>query len=819
MNRTHPLFPPPPAWHVLRRYDGDHLAKIALPVGGIGTGTVALGGRGNLRDFEWANRPAKHFRPHNTHLLLWAKPENAESVTRLLEGALPDAVYEGWDGATVPNHHFPRFREAYFETAYPFGRTVLSDPDVPLVCAVEAWNPLVPPDVEKSGLPVMCLRVCLTNPGAIAVDAALAFSLANVIGSDGVNHAATGNRITARKANGVTGLFYDSEGVPETAEALGTVALVTDAALPTSHRTAWNSDGWGGALLDFWDDFSADGAVDERDRGGERCPTGTLAVRVRVEPGETVAVPFLLAWCFPNRPSWTPADTGAKWLDGGGNATGAPTVGNYYTTRYTDAWHVAETVWHDLPALEAETLRFVNTFCAANMPDEIKEAALFNLSSLRTQTLFRTPDGRFFGWEGTHDKHGSCYGSCTHVWNYEQATAFLFAPIARSLRETEFLHMTDPATGHMAFRVGLPLTTHARTWHLAAADGQMGCLMKLHRDFMLCGDIEWLRSLWEPAKRALAFAWIPGGWDADCDGVMEGCQHNTMDVEYYGANAQMGFWYLGALRAMEELAQVMGDADFARDCRRLFVSGSAKLDAELFTGAFYRHNITPPTGTVASGLRDEPPPFPDGETPPLQIGAACLVDALVGQFFAHVSHLGYLADETKINTTLSTILRHNRKRGFFDHFNPMRSFALGDETALLMASYPDGDRPTRPFPYFGEVMTGFEYVVAAHLLYEGRTEEGLQVVRHIRERYDGAKRNPYDEAECGHHYARAMASWACVTAWTGQRGNVADGTLSFKPLAEGETSRYDFFATGDAWGIVETDANGNSRPVEVAIPL
>ena len=100
-----------------------------------------------------------------------------------------------------------------------------------------------------------------------------------------------------------------------------------------------------------------------------------------------------------------------------------------------------------------------------------------------------------------------------------------------------------------------------------------------------------------------------------------------------------------------------------------------------------------------------------------------------------------------------------------DHFNNMRSYALGEESGLLMASWPKG-RPKIPFPCFSEVMTGFEYTAAVGMIYEGMEEEGLQVMQNIRDRYDGAKRSPFDEAECGHHYARAMASWASVVALT-----------------------------------------------------
>jgi len=187
--------------------------------------------------------------------------------------------------------------------------------------------------------------------------------------------------------------------------------------------------------------------------------------------------------------------------------------------------------------LEELTVRFVEAFCGSDLPEPVKEAALFNLSTLRSQTCFRTPDGHFYGWEGCGDQAGCCSGSCTHVWNYEQATPFLFGQLARSMREVEFRHATN-ADGLMAYRTFLPLD-RALEMGKAAADGQLGCLMKLYRDWQLCGDDDFLRRLWPSARRALEFCWIAGGWDADQDGVMEGCQHNTMDVEYYGPNPQM----------------------------------------------------------------------------------------------------------------------------------------------------------------------------------------------------------------------------------------------------------------------------------------
>jgi hypothetical protein len=187
----------------------------------------------------------------------------------------------------------------------------------------------------------------------------------------------------------------------------------------------------------------------------------------------------------------------------------------------------------------------------------------------------------------------------------------------------------------------------------------------------------------------------------------------------------------------------------------------------------------------------------DLANPDYQLGNGCLVDQLVGQFLSHVCGLGYLVEPKNVRTTLGSILKYNRRDPLSDHFNCLRTFALGGEAALLMASYPDG-RPANPFPYFTEVMTGFEYTAAIGMLYEGQIENGLQCIGDIRARYDGLKRSPYDEAECGHHYGRAMISWAAGLALTGFRYSAVDGTIAFA-AKEGRH----FWSNGSAFGTVE----------------
>jgi len=341
----------------------------------------------------------------------------------------------------------------------------------------------------------------------------------------------------------------------------------------------------------------------------------------------------------------------------------------------------------------------------------------------------------------------------------------------------------------------------------------MGCIMKMYRDWQLSGDDEILRCLWPRVRAALAFAWIPGGWDADQDGVMEGCQHNTLDVEYYGPNPLMGAWYLGALRAAKEMAQYLGEAAFADRCHALYERGRDWIDAHLFNGEYYEQHVQPPAPDtlIAEGLAADMGAR-DLSDPAYQLGPGCLVDQLVGQFMAHVCGLGHLLDPDHVRTTLKSIRTHNGRDDLYSHFNHMRTFALNDEQALLMCSYPRGGRPVTPVPYCNEVMTGFEYSANVHMLYEGMMDEGLEGIAATRHRYDGQRRNPFDEAECGHHYARAMASWGAVLAWSGFRYSGVTGTMTFAA----RPGRH-FWSTGWAWGTATVVAEGGEMRVILEI--
>jgi hypothetical protein len=256
----------------------------------------------------------------------------------------------------------------------------------------------------------------------------------------------------------------------------------------------------------------------------------------------------------------------------------------------------------------------------------------------------------------------------------------------------------------------------------------------------------------------------------------------------------------------------MNDNDFADECRGLYEKGRAWIDKNLFNGEYYIHLIQPPKNAddvapsllVGMGGTDQ-------FNPDYQLGEGCLVDQLVGQFVAHVCGLGYLVDEKHVKTTLQSIMKYNYRSSLKDHYNIFRSYALGDEAALLMADYPKS-RPLNPFPYFTEVMTGFEYAAAVGMLYEGQTDNGLLCIGNIRNRYDGFKRSPFDEAECGHHYGRAMASWGGLLALTGFNYSAVTGVLS----VTSKPGHY-FWSDGYAYGTFDIAASGTSKSIKVNV--
>lgn len=784
-----------------RQFRGRQLRMISFPLGGVAAGSVGLGGRGQLRDWEIFNRPNQGFRPRYVFPSIWAQAGAGEPVARVLEArVLPP--YDGQDGLGSDNvPGLSRLEGATFTGAYPVAHIDFEDRTLPVNIELDSFSPFIPHDPDDSGLPVAVLRYRVANSGPLPATVSIAFSLENpVMAQDRAGHGSNPDQRANefREERGVAGLVMSNPGLAATDPMAGTVAL---ALMPgrggrVSHWTGWPKGRWWNSPLLFWDRFAKTGDLGEApDSPGV---VGALCLQKRVAPGQSEDFLFLLGWHFPNR---TPDWCGWEAPPGEGNTI----IGNFYATRFKDAWDAAGYAAKNLVSLEARTRAFVTAFGRSSLPAEVKEAASANLSTLATTTCFRTADGAFHAFEGSDDSAGCCFGNCTHVWNYETVTPYLFPSFARSLRQSAFGYSMDDA-GAMRFRQLLP-EGKARFGY-AAADGQMGQILHAWLDWKLSGDRAWLQSMWPRVKKAIEFAWVAGGWDANRDGVLEGVQHTTYDVEFYGPNPLCGIYYLGALRAAEEMARAVGDTAAAGEYRRLAEQGQRWIDANLFNGEFY---IQKARGfrkeEIAPNLRSDMG-AENTEAPEYQMGGGCLADQLIGQYLAEMGGMSALVAPEHIRTTLESIYKYNYKPSLADHDSVQRTYALNDEAAVLVCDYGKAERPHIPFPYYAESWTGQEYLVAALMMRWGMVEQGVECVRSIRARYDGEKRNPWDEPECGHHYARAMSSWSAVVALSGFVYDGARGAVIAAPPVAGESFEC-FWATGTGWGTFSRRVSGS----------
>ena len=562
-----------------RTYTGSALQEISFPIGGIGTGSVSLGGRGQLREWETFNKPDKGSSLEFTFFAIWAKTGNNPAVARILERKTAPPYRGGGHGVSQRAlSGLPRLDEAEFTGGYPFAKIKYKDAVLPVEVELEAWNPLIPLNVAESALPVAIFNWTIKNPTSEPVSVSVAASMFNPVGDryTNVKGEKPGLGMNVNEyldAGNFRGLHYSSQKVKITEPAYGTMAITTSWK-DLDVQTRWYRGGWWDQCHIFWDDFSQDGKVKElKDTLASEdgnSDVGSLVLHATIPPNGTVTFPVYITWYFPNRENYWNSEPAVR----------GQIMRNYVAKKFKSAWEVAEYVVENIPRLEQETRAFHEALFSSSYPEYVLDAVSSQMSTLKSNVCILLEDGSFFGFEGISDKGGCCPLNCTHVWNYEQTLAFLFPELERSMRESDFLNNTLPG-GYMTFRTLIPLGEN--WWKFkACADGQMGCVMKAYREWKLSGDTGWLRKIWKNVKSALEFAWKgpgdppPAGfkwtkeqismpWDQNKDGVMEGEQHNTYDIEFYGPNTMTGSLYLGALKAAAEMAEALGEGSSARE--------------------------------------------------------------------------------------------------------------------------------------------------------------------------------------------------------------------------------------------------------------
>ena len=463
-------------------------------------------------------------------------------------------------------------------------------------------------------------------------------------------------------------------------------------------------------------------------------------------PGASYTFTFALAWFFPNHPQ-----------------------GHEYANRFDSATAVARYVLDNHRRLTGDTRKWCQTFYEdSTLPRWLLFRLHSTVSNLATGTCQWWQSGRFWAWEGV----GCCEGTCTHVWNYAHAPARLFPELERSARQMQdFGEGFDPESGLVGFRSN----------RAYAADGQCGTILKAYREHLCSADDSFLTRNWPRIKKALEFSIKQDGND---DGLIENSQHNTYDINFEGPNTFVGSLYLAALRAGEEMAKLVADTEFAQRCHQIFESGSRLSAEKLWDGEYFIQIVD---------LQ---------KYPKHQYEKGCLSDQLFGQGWADQLHLGYIYPSTKVKQALGSIWKYNWAPDVGPQNEvhpPDRWFALPGEPGLFTCTWPKSPYIKEGVLYREEVWTGIEYQVAGHMVWENMIPEALAICHAVEQRYHPARHNPFNEVECGDHYARAMASWGVFTALAGFEYDGPKHHMGFTPRVTPDDFRAAFTAS-EGWG-------------------
>lgn len=761
----------------------DELKYIGMPVGGIGCGTLYLGGDGRLwlwdifnenqegvdpRQIPWPDALHEGAKVRSRDGANYIAPTLASSKFILDQGFSVEVLVNGV--ATVKQLRAEDWKEVTFEATYPVATVTYTDPSFPVAVEMKAYSPFIPLDADNSGLPATVFSFSVRNVSGAALEVKILGWLENGVrkftdpeglrkneisrNGPGCSLAQPGLEsgngylkqkewdadITAIHSSSVSSSFSERDAGTICLAVLDAPAVATTDFKHSSSTTYSNEPATGKHL------------------------TGALHVYRDIAAGASASATFIISWHFKN------AGTLEKLVADASS-------GNYYAATFKDALSVAEYIAKHFNYLSSKTLAWHRTWYDSTLPWWFMERTFVNISCLATTTAHRFATGRFWAWEGV----GACEGTCTHVWQYAQAMGRIFPSIEKDLRERVDLGVGFvPETGMIWFR--------AENAKHPAIDGQAGTVLRFYREHTMSADSAFLKRNWSSIKKAITFIF---NQDKNGDGMEDTPLENTLDAVWDGEIAWIVGLCIAAVRAGEVMALEMNDAAFAAICAKYVAAGRQNMEEKLFNGEYFIHRPDAVLGRKKLGSYN-----------------TSHIDQVYGQAWAHQVGLGRVLDKSQTISALKALWKYN----FTPDVGPYikthkggRPYALAGEGGMIMNTNPAnepkpyGESVTWQLGYFHECMSGFEHQVAAHMMAEGMIEEALVLTRAVHDRYHAAKRNPFNEIECSDHYARAMASYGTFITACGFEYHGPSGFISFAPRLGASDFKAPFTAAS-GWG-------------------
>ncbi|ALJ04711.1 glucosylceramidase [Pseudalgibacter alginicilyticus] len=751
---------------------GQDLKYIGMPINGIGTGQIYLGGDGRLWRWNLDGEPDDVWREMGAgHKYM--KPDTPYSP---IDQGFALQVGSG-KTKRVFRLDANDFQDIKFTNKYPMGDVQYADTSCPVKVHLEAYTPFIPLNRDNSSYPVIVMRYTIENTSEEEQDIAIGGWIENFSNYRTGKENSNGVRLSQyQELEGLSVVECWTESLDDDGE---------DHKIPFHH-----ANDFGAVALGILGEEKADFVDTMRSQAGEvnlfsankpnnkakhiqKRPFNdkayaSLGREFTLKAGARKTIAFTLSWRFPN----------ARYVEGYGKTVWSRDI-NYYATQWPNASTSAKVVALKEDELRSETQKWVETWYDSTLPYWFLERTFIPIDCMQTQLTKRLAmqNNRY----GLDEGVSCCEGNCTHVWHYAQGVSRLFPVIERECREQVDLDLSLKGdTGAMNFRCSTKAFKEA-------PDGQCGTILRVLRESQMTTDYTFLKSVWERTK--LTMDYVIKTWDEDEDGVMTGAQHNTLDGNWFGKVHWLTNMYIAALRASAVMAKQMNETAVAQRYEMLATKGAAAM-VDLMWKDEFNYFIHIP---------ELEPEKTRGST------TGCHIDQVLGEFWLYNVGLEPLLPRDKVRKALESLWIYNfaPNVGDFRKEHPKgRWYAAEGDAGLVMCTWPFGKenaQKTNFHKYYNECMSGFEWQVSAHMIWEGMLEKGLAIGKAISDRYQPNLRNPYNEVECGDHYARALASYSAFMAMCGYKYDGPEGKLAFGPRMQQDHFKA-AFTTAEGWG-------------------
>ena len=776
-------------------YKGDFLSAIQFPVGGIGTGCIQYDGHAVPRYWQIFNNMGHDFIP-NSFFAIRIKNEDGVDVRAL---------------QTEDVGSFQGMRGLQATAEFPFLKYDFQD-DIAAKVGMEVYNPFIPTNLKDSGIPAVFYQFTIENPTDSPMEVNLLSSQQNAIGYSKVpikqtengfaynfqlsknskyvvgntSHFYEGNRNSIASENGVKVLYM--EGNENTDDLhFGQMALMVFDEKSTEGVASWAN------AKSLFSNFLKKGLVKGKE---ETAPskngktwTGALNTSFELQAGEKRVVNMALVWYFPNGKNGGHLDKwdAPAWGDGDWEGDG-----NQYASQWKNIQELTHYLKNNYKSLTQLSRIFSNSLYSTNLPYWLVERIANQLAILKSRTFFYDKKGFVGMWEGTGGADGSCAGNCNHVWHYAQAHARLFPEMGRIIRTQTFDALKE--NGQIPYRLpaGSP-----------AFDGQCGDILGAYREYLLSSNEDWLEKNYSAIKKGVNY--LIDTHDPDKDGWLSDIpKHTTYDASMTGNPSFLSSLYAAALEAGAKMAEVCYDGKQAKIWHTI-ATKSAKLQNEKLWNGEYYYQIP-------------------GKKHATDYENGCFSDQLLGQWWGYQLGISSMYPDYRIRKATESVVKYNFKSTLKYHDQGHRTFALSDEAAMVVSTWPNNDRPEYASGYSGEVWSAFEYTIAAMLMEYGEMNKALTVLRAGHDRYDGKLRtgyigawgnfgfsgNPFGDDECGQFYGRALSQWSVLLAAQGFEYNGPQKAMGFNPKWKPEDHQ-SFFSTAEGWGTFSQKRDGKKQ--------